>query len=173
MKRVYLLLTALVLAAGIAGCDYLPTEENKAKNAVKSILNDPDSARFSGIRKGNGTGDFCGLVNAKNRLGGYVGNIRFAYSHEVAFFAPEDGAPTESEFNELFWDLYLGKIGSPRALDKFESLGARCEKEKLYEKICGHKSSPQKFAEPCNKMFDEGKNLIDQFFAWEKEQKSK
>lgn len=47
-----------------------------AKKAVVERLNDPESARFGKIvyRK---NGYVCGYVNAKNQLGGYVGEREF------------------------------------------------------------------------------------------------
>ena len=45
-----------------------------AKNAVKSIIKDPDSAKFYNI-KANKDGDICGLYNAKNSYGGSVSRI--------------------------------------------------------------------------------------------------
>lgn len=49
-----------------------------AKNAVKSILKDPDSAKFYNI-KANKDGDICGLYNAKNSYGGYGESEYFMY----------------------------------------------------------------------------------------------
>ena len=57
------------------------------ENAVREALNDPESARFKGVRFYKNTGAGCGFVNSKNRMGGYVGDqlfIRFA-DGEVRF----------------------------------------------------------------------------------------
>lgn len=50
------------------------------RQAVLEELRDPDSARFRNVRYlmlANGTAAFCGEVNARNNLGGYVGYVRF------------------------------------------------------------------------------------------------
>lgn len=65
----------LILIAGfalLAGC----SEKGAVEEAVRDILNDPDSARFGEItivdtaegRKA------CATINAKNRMGGYTGD---------------------------------------------------------------------------------------------------
>lgn len=57
-----------------------------AKNAVSSILKDPNSAEFR-----NQIGS-CGEVNSKNSFGGYVGFTRFIVTKEKVLF--------ENEFQE-------------------------------------------------------------------------
>lgn len=52
------------------------------KNAVKSILKDPDSAKFGSLylnkyADSEASWALCGYVNAKNSLGGYTGDKRF------------------------------------------------------------------------------------------------
>lgn len=44
----------------------------QAQEAVRAKLNDPASAQFRNVTQTVG-GPFCGEVNAKNRMGGYVG----------------------------------------------------------------------------------------------------
>jgi hypothetical protein len=51
-----------------------------AKGAVSQILFDPSSAQWEGLRISTRNRKVvCGLVNAKNRFGGYVGRTPFAY----------------------------------------------------------------------------------------------
>jgi hypothetical protein len=52
-----------------------------AKTAVRSGLFDPYSAQFEDVRVArNANGEFvCGFVNAKNKMGGYVGKAPFVY----------------------------------------------------------------------------------------------
>ncbi len=54
-----------------------------AERAVRRELKDPDSAQFKDVRA-NYTEEFgvaaCGLVNAKNEIGGYTGFRRFVSS---------------------------------------------------------------------------------------------
>lgn len=48
------------------------------RDAVKGVLNDPDSAQFRNARQAKREpGMWCGEVNAKNRLGGMVGFSRY------------------------------------------------------------------------------------------------
>ncbi len=58
----------------LTGCDQ---RLNQAHEAVKQQLNDPDSAEFRDERKMS-DGTICGEVNAKNRMGGYVGFTPYA-----------------------------------------------------------------------------------------------
>lgn len=46
------------------------------ESAIRERLKDPESARFPKVVIEGG--QVCGLVNAKNSLGGYTGNIPFA-----------------------------------------------------------------------------------------------
>lgn len=60
--------------------------DKRARNAVLANLRDPDSAKFRNVRKlgmlGEGSPEgaavYCGEVNAKNAMGGYVGFVHFA-----------------------------------------------------------------------------------------------
>ena len=56
-----------------------------AKTAMRQKLNDPDSARFDDLFKvTTDTGEaVCGLVNSKNRMGGYVGNTGFIFEKSL------------------------------------------------------------------------------------------
>jgi len=76
-----------------------------AADAVKELLIDPSSAqfkRFSFLDKKHHLypeNYICGLVNAKNRFGGYVGFTPFAYQRlrkEVTLLSPAD---TQNEFS--------------------------------------------------------------------------
>lgn len=86
-----------VVAVALAGCGGTPepkfangkTEiENRvdAQIAVESQLRDPKSAQWGAIvvrDKGDAT-VVCGMVNAKNAFGGYVGERPFIYEGGVA-----------------------------------------------------------------------------------------
>jgi len=53
-----------------------PTQEAEMQLDVSNQLNDPESARFRGVKAAiwkNGILVVCGEINAKNRMGGYVG----------------------------------------------------------------------------------------------------
>lgn len=61
-----------MLCVLLAAC----SKERDVQNLVRQALKDPDSARFEGATNIIGEGDAmvaCGLVNAKNSFGGYVG----------------------------------------------------------------------------------------------------
>jgi hypothetical protein len=51
-----------------------------AKAAMSRKLTDPESARFTDLFKSSGaTPVVCGMVNSKNRMGGYAGATGFVY----------------------------------------------------------------------------------------------
>lgn len=80
MKKIFVSFFMLFLATFIVGCDYLPTDKNKAQKAVKNVLIDPNSAMFSDVKEGVSANYVCGFVNSKNRMGGYVGSSPFIYN---------------------------------------------------------------------------------------------
>ena len=55
----------------------------RAKEAVKNMMKDPDSAKFKDLIAGQVSKDkkkhVCGMVNSKNSMGGYVGYKGFVY----------------------------------------------------------------------------------------------
>lgn len=71
MRNSLLLSLAVVSLAGCA--------EAEAKNEVRKALIDPGSAEFNSVSTKNGI--VCGLVNSKNRMGGYVGFRGFIVEH--------------------------------------------------------------------------------------------
>jgi hypothetical protein len=59
----------------ISGCT---SDESKHKEIVKTRLNDPDSALFRDVKQSRRDKEvWCGELNAKNRMGGYVGYTRY------------------------------------------------------------------------------------------------
>ncbi|WP_333696935.1 hypothetical protein [Phaeobacter italicus] len=83
MRILYGLLACLAVLAGCmqVGSTPLasvpPSALNTAKAAAKDVLKDPDSAKFKpgyqAYRLENGDLVVCGVLNAKNSFGGYVG----------------------------------------------------------------------------------------------------
>ena len=64
---------AIILAAlTLSGC-----AEKQYENAVKSLLVDPDSAKFNETHVSEDKRVACGSVNSKNRMGGYSGDMSF------------------------------------------------------------------------------------------------
>lgn len=75
---VVLILASIITAFSM---HYFRSPEYLAEQAVKRILNDPESAQFRDMRVY--TLSVCGEVNAKNAMGGYVGFQRFIYQRSV------------------------------------------------------------------------------------------
>jgi hypothetical protein len=50
------------------------SDEPNARKAVLAELKDPDSAKFGEFTKSEDSDMACYTVNAKNSLGGYIGN---------------------------------------------------------------------------------------------------
>lgn len=64
------LLAGLVLVLACTSAQ--SADLGRATELVRDELMDPFSAQFKAVRPGKG-GNVCGLVNAKNAMGGYVG----------------------------------------------------------------------------------------------------
>lgn len=60
-----------------------------AENAVRETLRDPESARFRNVKRNAMTGAVCGLLNAKNAYGGYVGESPFIYYYSEKYKSPQ------------------------------------------------------------------------------------
>lgn len=138
MKRFIVLLVAIALA----GCGV----ESDARKAVKGLLNDPASAEFSGIEK-NGK-NACGLVNAKNRLGGYVGKTPFLYLGEAGLAAIVPGVE-EQDFKSLWYALKL----KSNFEKEFEEMTGKCRAIRMWKETCGYEY-PGVTHEMCNALLD-------------------
>lgn len=66
---------SLLLVLSLCGCG--DRRETDAKNDVKAQLIDAESAKFQNIQIFE-NGNYCGQVNAKNRMGGYSGFVEFS-----------------------------------------------------------------------------------------------
>jgi len=67
--------------------------ENETKEKVKSVLKDPDSAKFQNIKtviNSIGQESICGEVNARNSFGGYTGFSSFSYTNGTVIFFEEN-----------------------------------------------------------------------------------
>lgn len=101
MKRVLLIASLMLLA----GCE--SAEEKQAKldaqvaqfveTVVKKDLIDPSSAQFQNIK------GYCGEVNSKNKLGGYVGFNKFIVLNEKTVVFENERNVSTKEF-PLGWD---------------------------------------------------------------------
>lgn len=71
---------SLVTVVGYAAMPYIPgtspNTERVAMARLSSALYDADSAQYRNVRVTE-TGFVCGEINAKNKMGGYVGFTRF------------------------------------------------------------------------------------------------
>jgi hypothetical protein len=117
------LLTTVALALLVA-CS--PQHEK----AVKQLLNDPESARFSEVTQGVLVGDVCGYVNAKNMMGGYAGKTPFYYraSGETAVIPPIE----DRDFRTFFWNMT-----SSDSERRFTELSQRCTAAGQWKGVCG------------------------------------
>lgn len=114
-KKLYLILgivaAAIVLAGTVAYFKHFkPIAE--AKEAVRDLLKDPDSAKFYDVEKVVNTHNkeifVCGDVNAKATAGGYVGKTKFLYNTKtkVALIIPETRPETLTK--ELYYNWIYG-----------------------------------------------------------------
>ena len=115
-KKLYLILAivaaAIVLIAGTVAYfkHFKPIAE--AKEAVRDLLKDPDSAKFYDVEKVVNTHNkeifVCGEVNAKATAGGYVGKTKFLYNTKtkVALIIPE--TRPERFTKELYYNWIYG-----------------------------------------------------------------
>lgn len=78
MNKGKLTIAAVATIALAAAAFFFVTRPNDGERAVLAVLNDPSSAKFGKVFKAaRGKNFWCGEVNAKNRMGGYVGMTRF------------------------------------------------------------------------------------------------
>jgi len=67
--------------------------EIQAKNVLKSVLKDADSAKFQNLKvitNSKAEQSVCGEVNSRNSFGGYVGFTKFAYSKNKIIMLDEN-----------------------------------------------------------------------------------
>jgi hypothetical protein len=76
-----------------------------AQNEILSMLKDPESARFSDAAISPSTGAVCGVVRAKNSMGGYSSPKRFIVTSEKARIESEESWKIEINWQELCNDI--------------------------------------------------------------------
>lgn len=116
-----LIISCLILGfALIAFVVPLPPSSPNANELVRASLTDPDSAQFYDVVTYPKTKGACGLVNSKNRLGGYGGKKPFIVTSlgVVEFFpdAPPSYLSTSDQLailkDQLAW-VELAKVNCP------------------------------------------------------------
>ena len=70
---------AILLIAAASACSQQPRTFRDAEAAVRSVLRDPESARFSDAQQCGKADGVVGQVNAKNGFGGYAGSASYVY----------------------------------------------------------------------------------------------
>lgn len=119
------------IAAGVAAVVLVACgPHNEAKEGVKKLLNDPDSAKFSEMQDGKNKGDVCGLVNAKNRMGGYVGNTPFFYQKSTSTTAIVK-SPDDSDFRRLWLGIKAGDFS-----DDLDKVLTQCQVASQWSSVC-------------------------------------
>lgn len=87
------------------------------REALMSSLNDPTSALIAGMHRSDITDKvFCGVINAKNSFGGYVGFRPFTFAPEYRVFAM---LPDISNFQGLSQEEMAGRLQSMKLNLKF------------------------------------------------------
>jgi len=71
MKKLIPLVALAALAMLVTGCN---SNQRSAEKAIREYLKDPDSARFGEFYYNAKLKRACFTVNAKNSMGGYIGN---------------------------------------------------------------------------------------------------
>lgn len=125
-----------VLSCLLVGCDKLPTDENRAKNAVRKVLIDPDSAIFSDTFKSTASETTCGWVNSRNRMAGYVGKKPFYHHITSGEVLALSEPPNNSDFEK-----YFRSIPNSTSSDTYIELATRCKEVPDWENQCGKKLS--------------------------------
>lgn len=91
-------LSASIAAIVLGSCSLVPGSqaalEKEARQGLANTLFDAESARFADLRVVSAPKDeevICGQVNAKNKVGAYVGFKRFIYVRKDGFAVVELG----------------------------------------------------------------------------------
>lgn len=81
---------AALLIGGFGYALHYSSDQSENVRALKAVLRDPSSAEVSELNTVDGV--TCGLVNAKNGMGGYTGRQLFIVDHGVAYTGDEVSA---------------------------------------------------------------------------------
>jgi len=86
---------ATALGLGTSGCDRVPGTEayaiREAEGRIAAQLIDPESAVLNDVvAYGAQHERVCGMVNGRNRMGGYAGPVRFVSTPSLTVIEPND-----------------------------------------------------------------------------------
>jgi hypothetical protein len=158
MKLLTKIFLIFILVLSLPACDFAITQEQRIKKQVKEYLNDPDSAKFESIHQGKEEKYFCGLVNAKNRMGGYVGLRPFVYekvTNDFAMVTFVSDTPKDSDFRML--------KGSLSFKERHSTLYDECRSIRIWNTACGINEID--FPEMCRLMLDgKPREFIDKLY---------
>lgn len=143
-------LFATLVVATLAGCG----SHGEAKDAVKRLLNDPDSAQFSELKNGKNKGDVCGMVNAKNRMGGYVGATPFFYEKLTETSAIVK-APEDSDFRSLWLGIRAGNFEGD-----MRQLMTQCRVRAQWDAVCTT-AHPEPVPDGCGILHGDPKSMYE------------
>jgi hypothetical protein len=126
--------------------------EAKVNKAMQDYLIDPFSARYSKLRSGR-SGAVCGQVNAKNRLGAYVGSKDFVLGKDgKTIYMSQRSDGIQVELYSSFAEAYLSACASKGEANLHEALTHPGEPVDL--------EMPAEYAAPAEETEDE---LLDPF----------
>lgn len=138
MARTAIAATTIAAAFALTACTEESARKVRAEDAVKAILNDPGSATFENVQPGKTERHICGTVNAKNRMGAYVGRTPFVYtefSPKNGFALIVNGTPSDLDFKLLRHSLDTHS--------HFEKLSSQCRAVEHWNTGCATPVIPQ------------------------------
>ncbi|WP_157201391.1 hypothetical protein [Massilia sp. Root418] len=78
---------------------------DEAQTRIRGLLRDPESARFSGVAISPESGAVCGIVTAKNAMGGYGDPARYIVTDEFARIDNGEKWKMDYRWSELCGDI--------------------------------------------------------------------
>lgn len=103
----------VVAAVSVAACD---VDRSRFRGVVESRLKDPSSVQYRNdriVRHADGRVFYCGEINARNALGGYVGFQLFVADTESVAISQFDGGKAQRAFADLWMNSCYPPVTSP------------------------------------------------------------
>lgn len=121
--------TLLLAAITLQSCDPLPgTMRSKARAIVRNELLDPEAAQFRDDEVSTSGKSVCGQVNTKNRMGGYVGFIKYVAMPDVGKALIADDPDFGEYYRDINNELSLKAAG--------EKIVLTCTLANLWQTVC-------------------------------------